>query len=219
MRKLSAVIAAITIPITVIAMSGQVAHASRRPPPAPVNATNYMLTCSGFAGKLHFDPPVHSGTGPFPVTVKGGAKGCTAEPNGGGTPVDISIGKVTGSFTIDEGNDQSDCDVFIGGSEVYPATGTITIVWKTVAGTPALSSGDSVIQLTNVVQAEPTGISAPGSSGGISGSGSFTGADGGASDSLTFGGEPFNSVFDQCFSHPGLNKYKYGNDEVPLELG
>lgn len=96
-------------------MSGQVADASRSPPPAPVNATYYTLTCSGFAGKLHFDPPVHSGTGPFPVTVKGGAKGCTAQPNGGGTPVDISIGKVTGSFTIDEGNDQSDCDVFIGG--------------------------------------------------------------------------------------------------------
>jgi hypothetical protein len=221
-RGLSVLIAAMAIPVSVIVMSGQTADASRLPPPPPVNATSYTVTCSSFSGSLHFNPPARSNVGPFSGSIGGKVAGCTAEPNGGGTPVDIASGKVTGPITFDVTTDQSDCSVFLGTGDtpvVFPANATLTIVWKMAKGTPALSSGNSVIQLANVVsQSEnPVSLSAPGSPGGVNGTGSFAGTDGGASDSLTFDGESSSTVFGQCFSRPGMHRLTFGG--TPLDLG
>jgi hypothetical protein len=221
LRKVSVLAAAIAIPLSVISNAGGAASASETTPP-PVNTTNYTVSCSTFSGSVKFNPAARSQVGPFTGNVKGKVDGCTAEPTDGGTPVDIVSGEVTGPITFELNTDQGDCNVFVGtGSapDVYPVDGTLTVVWRTANRTPAFSSGDSVVQLANVVTQSESQVSltAPGSPGGVSGTGSFTGADGGASDSLAFDGESSATVFSQCFRPSGMRRLTFGN--MPLDLG
>jgi hypothetical protein len=213
LRKVSILASVIGI---AVAVTGVPAQASRIPPPAPVNAANYTVSCSSFVGALHFKPSVRGNLGPFSGTVKGAVTGCSAEPSSGGAAVDIVSGKVAGPITFDLTDDQGDCGPFIGvgvGPTVYPVDATLTVVWKTAKGTPTLSSGSSVVQLTNVAsQAEnPVSLSAPGAPGGIGSTGSFTGEDRGSSGSLSFGGESAATAFDDCTRQAGMPKLTFRN--------
>jgi len=221
LRKVSALVASVGLPLSLIAVFGGSASASGAKPP-PVDATNYTVSCANFAGVMQFRPRIWGTSGPFTGNVKGKVETCTAVPNGGGTPIDIASGKVTGPLTFELTNDQSACSAMLGdpNGTIYPTSGTLTIAWKTAKKTPALSSGNTVIQPTNLITHSGGGsdeLSIPGSPGGVSSTGSFEGTDGGDSDSFAFGVESTNTVFQQCYTHPGITHLSFEGD--PLDLG
>jgi hypothetical protein len=196
-RKLPVVVAAITMSISAIALTGGVASA-RTP---PVNATNYTATCTGISGSLSFNPPLTIAGGavsPETVKTKASFSGCTATPTAGGASVSITKASITGTITI--ASSSHTCM----GLSTGAATGNSTVKWTT---SPKLSSGSSV--------ASPgTRSGGPGGDGSIvfssdySGvTGSFEGTDGGASSSTTAQTtESFSSILATCETAKGLKK-------------
>jgi len=219
LRKLFAFTVVLALPISAIGSLEGSASAS----PAPVDASQYTVSCLNFSGVMQFRPRIWGGLGPFTGNVKGKVTGCTAVPYGGGTPVVIKSGKVSGPLTIDVPSDlNSDCGAMIGypNRTVYSTTGTLTVQWKTPNKDPALSSGNTLIESTNLISQNVGGaldLSVPGSPDGVSSSGSFAGTDSGASDLLSFAGEPVTTIFHQCFTPPGITKIWFLG--TPLSLG
>ena len=212
LRKLCMIAAAVVIPVSVIAASGGTVEAAKVVP--PVDATNYTVSCTVFSGGLKFKPALRSDFSLITAKVKATLAGCTAKPNGSGTPVDITLGKLSGVLTINPAT-YTDCAIWgIGGT--YSANGALSVKWKTAAGTPKLSSGTTTV-LPGSVLTGVTGeggletLALPGASGGIGGTGSFEGTDGGASDSFSLWGEDASTVFNQCYSLPGLHMISYFN--------
>ena len=219
-RKLSVVVGSTGLLLSLmVGFTGSASASGTKPP--PVDASHYTVSCANFVGVMRFRPRIWGAVGPFTGNVKGTVEGCTATPSGGGTPVSIADGKVSGPLTFELTTDQSDCDAMTGFPDgtVYPTSGTLTIAWKTAKKTPTLSSGDSVIQPTNLITHSGGGnaeLSVPGSPGGVSSTGSFEGTDGGDSDSFSFGVESVGTVFRQCFDHPGITHLSFEGD--PLDL-
>ena len=157
--------------------------------------------------------------------VKGEVTGCTAVPNGGGAAVEIVDGKVSGPITFAPTDEQSGCDTILGypTETSYPTAGTLTIVWKTAKGSPKLSSGNTVLQPTNVITelgTDEDNFSIPGSPGGVSGTGSFEGTDGGNSDSFAFAlFNDYSTIFHDCYYRSGVGHVSFGYGAVPFDLG
>ena len=224
-RKLRRMTAAAFLIPAIAIMAGSSSAAARGTAPLPVDATNYTVSCSNFYGGMVFQPKVYNGSGTLIGKVKGEVTGCTAVPSGGGAAVEIADGKVSGPLTFAPTDEQSGCDTILGypTETPYPTAGTLTIAWKTLKGSPKLSSGNSVLQPTNVITELGTNeenFSVPGSPGGVSGTGSFEGVDGGNSDSFAFAlGISSSEIEHDCFYGSGLHHVRFGYGGVPFDLG
>lgn len=224
LRKLLCITAtALVIPAGVaIASTGSaVALAAKRALP-PVDASNYAISCSNFTGVMQFRPRIWGGLGPFTGNVKGKVSGCTAVPNDAGTPLNVVDGKVSGSVTFELTTDQTDCEPMLGypNGTIYPTAGSLTVQWKTLSKSPSLSSGSSVIQPANLITQSGGGVDnllIPGSTGGVSASGSFQGTDAGAGDSIVFDVDNSRDrVFYRCYDSPGITHLNFGGAAFDL---
>ncbi len=163
--------------VGLVAASGGVAGAKT----APVDATHYTVTCTGFAGSVKFSQPeTTSGTAtPSPATdtLKVTLSGCTVAA-GGGTPVAVTKASLTGALT----NSSSYHKCGANNGTPVAITGSLTVKWKT---TPKLTASSTVIAgssatITSDVSANAAEFEVDGSTT----SGPFEGSNSGASDQI-----------------------------------
>jgi len=176
-----------------------------QPQSGGVDATDYKLSCGTVSGKVSFSPPLtmSGGQGSLTVTLKGKIGNCTATPPpAGGPAVTISSGKFSGSFVspVDPG-----CPGLLGTSQVQ---GSMTMKFKTAAGTPKLTSGASTVQLVEIMGSQdPVGdvfTDFPG----VGAKGSFQGTDSGFFDIFHASDGAFDIFVKKCSTANGLSSFK-----------
>jgi len=186
---------------------------------AQIDATNYTVSCDTLTkGTIGFKPSlaIPGGAVAESTKIKGTLSGCTATPSGGGMPVTVTSGSVSGLLT----SNSNSCTALLGPST---ATGTITIKWKTVqkltnatttitvasgtvAGGTATPFGDAATYGTFTI----SGTSQTGPFGGPSGTGAAS-----VTKSLTVQG--VGALTALCTSATGLKAANLGPTEVNLQ--
>ena len=140
-RKMLVIAAAVAMPVSVVAATAGTAGAG-----APkVNATDYTVTCTGITAKADFSPALTTAGGASSnekTSISGKASGCTATPNGGGTPITVSGATLKG--TINNATSTHTCG---GLTSPTTETGSLSIKWKT---NPKLTDTTSVVNPTTV---------------------------------------------------------------------
>lgn len=167
-----------------------------------VDATDYTVTCSGFAGSVKFSQPeTTAGTttaSPATDTLKGSLSGCTVG-DGGGTPVTVTGAKLSGALT-------NPSSLHKCGSTGTPVTvtGSLTIKWK---ATPKLIASSTVITGSSATTSVDLTDSAVNFTiDGASATGPFEGSNSGASDAVagSTGANSVTGLLASCGSKKGL---------------
>lgn len=180
LRRPSVLLASGAMTIGLIAASGGTAGAAGAP--AKVDATNYTVSCTGFAGSVKFSrPETTAGTAtPSPATdtIKASLSGCTVN-NGTGTAVAVTGAKLTGALT--NPTSYHKC----GGATGTPVaiTGSLTVKWKTtpkLTATSTVIAGSTATTSANLVVGAVSFVI-----GASSATGPFQGTDSGAGDLIS----------------------------------
>jgi hypothetical protein len=173
-RKLLLVAATVALPVSLLAATGATAGAKGAP---KIDATDYTVACTGFAGSAKFTPPLKKGfQGSESTKITATLSGCTATGPSGSTPITSITGKLTGTTTNPNADD---CE---GLENNTPITGTLTTKWTT---TPKLTNASSVVTAGTVTETLASNGSLQLNFSGKGSSGPFQGTNAGASDATS----------------------------------
>jgi hypothetical protein len=210
LRKLFVVAAAVTIPVSIIAVGGGFANAA-----SPHTAAADTVSCKTLSGTMAFSRKVDSAgytSGHTTITATITVSGCTVS---GSTKLTITKGTGTGTLagaTGTPGKPTGSCTGLQGNT---PATGTLNIKWTVSKG------GGIVNSVLNVksVKTGPVGsgsnehgaFTIPGSTKGTA-AGSFLGSDKGAKDKVVAEiSLPYITMASTCLKS-GLTSLKIQNE-------
>lgn len=175
LRKLLVVAAAVTIPVSVVAVGGGLANAAN-----PHTAAADSISCKDISGTVSFSPKL-TGSGYKSGTVKdkisAKVSGCTVS---GSTKETVSQGTVSGTISGAAGTSSKPTGTCSGLSGYSTDTGTLTITWKATPAVPASTLGVKSVYGT-VSKAGYGLFDIPGKVKSTAG-GSFVGSDKGAKD-------------------------------------
>lgn len=210
LRKLFVVTAAVTIPVSIIAVGGGFANAA-----SPHTAAADTVSCKTLSGTLTFSRKVDSAgytSGHTSINASITVTGCTVT---GSTKLTITKGVMTGTLagaTGTRGKPTGSCTGLQGST---PATGTLTTKWTVSKGGGIVNSVLNVMS----VKTGPVGsgsnehgaFTIPGSTKSTA-AGSFLGTDTGAKDKVVAEiSQPYITMASTCLQK-GLTSLKVQNE-------
>jgi hypothetical protein len=175
-RKLLMVAAAIALPVSVVAVSGEIAGASNG---HAGSASTDTITCTKITGTVSFSPKLTLKgytSGSTTTTVKATVSGCRVK----GTFADkVTSGTMTGTIKGSAGTATSPSGTCAGLTRSNSVTGALSARWKATPGVP--SSVLTLKSITGAIKSNHGTFTIPGSIKG-SAAGPFEGTNRGASD-------------------------------------
>ncbi len=219
LRKMFVIAAAITIPVSVVAVGGGLASAAN-----PHTAAADTIICKTLTGSLAFSPKIDAAgykSGHISTKVTATLSGCTVK---GSTPITITKGTVTGTLVGATGTSSKPTGSCGGLSGNGTETGNLTTKWTASKGGPV---PNSVLGVKSDIgghvgsgSSEHGTFTIPGSTKGTA-SGSFLGSNKGASDkSVAETSQSYTTVAATCVKS-GLTTLKIQNESSTpaLSLG
>jgi hypothetical protein len=219
LRKMLVIAAAITIPVSVVAVGGGLASAANAH-----SAGTDTITCKTLTGSLAFSPKIDAAgykSGHISTKVTATLTGCTVK---GSPPITITKGTVTGTLVGATGTSGKATGTCTGLSGNGTETGTLTTVWTASKGGPVpkstLGVKSDIGGHVGSGSSEHGTFTIPGSTKGTAG-GSFLGSNHGMSDkAVAESSQTYSTVAANCL-RSGLNTLKIQNESSTpaLSLG